>query len=178
MINNQINEYINSNIILNNFVLKRLQKESKNFSKNFNSLSIICENNSENIIYKIFFTDKINYKYNDYCFIINNKYPFTPPQLFINNISYKNFLIGSTNNESTIYNKIFIKFTGLKCLCYNILSEKTWSPICTLTDIINEVNLYRKYKKYIIYKILIDKIKNKYLNGIFFIDIDSWLFLI
>jgi hypothetical protein len=176
MINNQINEYINSNIILNNFVLKRLLKESKNFSKNFNSLSIICENNENNINYKIFLTDNINYKYNNYCFVLNDKYPFISPQLYINNISYKHFLIGCSNNESTNYYKIFIKFTGLKCLCYNILSDNVWSPICTLTDIINEVNLYRKYKKYTIYKIIIDKIKDKYLNGINYIDIDSWLF--
>jgi hypothetical protein len=44
----------------------------------------------------------------------------------------------------------------------------------TLIHIIDEINLFRNYKKNIVNKIMADKIKEKYL--IFDIDIESWLF--
>ena len=75
------------------------------------------------------------------------------------------------------YRELLQKMSGLECLCCNnILCKDRWSPSITLIKIINEVNLFRIYKKNIIYKIMADKVKEKYL--IQDIDLDSWLFLI
>jgi hypothetical protein len=54
------------------------------------------------------------------------------------------------------------------------MSREKWSPLLTLLKIIDEVNLFRTYKKNIVNKIMSDKIKDKYL--IADIDIESWLF--
>jgi hypothetical protein len=163
----QINEYINSQNISNKFIFNRLKKESKDFEERFESLSIKYNNEK----YELYLKDKLNYKYNNYCFIIDNNYPFRPPKLLINNIEYKKFLMNSTIK----YRDIFTKMSGRKCLCCdNILSNERWSPAITLIKIIDEINIFREYKKNIIYKIMIDKIKNKYLIND--IDIESWLF--
>jgi ubiquitin-protein ligase len=163
----QIKDNLNCEKITNKFMLKRLLRESIHFSNNFKSLSVKNENKK----YLLYLEDKINYKYNNYCFILNDNYPFKPPNLLINGISYKEFLI----NNSSKYRNIIKKVSGLQCLCCdNILCSDRWSPSITLIKIINEVNLFRTYKKCIINKIMADKIKNKYL--IEDIDLDSWLF--
>lgn len=121
--------------------------------------------------YLVNLKDNSNYKYNNYCFILNNNYPFNPPKLLINNIPYKDFLLKS----SIKYRNLIINMSGLKCLCcYNIMSREKWSPAMTLINIIDEINLFRTYKRNIINKIIADKIKNKYLIND--IDIESWLF--
>ncbi len=164
----QIKEYINSDIIENKFILKRLLRESKDFSDKFISLSVSKDNNEKCIVN---LKDKSKYKYNNYSFIINHNYPFQPPELLINNIPYKKFLINSTIK----YRQLFTKMSGLVCLCcQNILSKEKWSPGYTLIHVVNEINLFRTYKKNIVNKIMADKIKKKYL--ISDIDIDSWLF--
>ena len=166
----QVKEYLNSDFIKHKFLLKRLLKESKNFSNKIISLSVNINNNNNNE-YLVNLIDNSNYKYNNYCFIINYNYPFHPPKLLINNIPYKDFLLNSTLK----YNEILQKMSGLKCLCcYNIMSREKWSPAITLLNIIDEVNLFRTYKRNIINKIMVDKIKDKYL--ISDIDIESWLF--
>lgn len=163
----QINEYINSENISSPFVLKRLKRESKDFLEKFESLSVKNNNGK----YEIYLTDKSNYKYNNYCFILDNNYPFREPKLLINNIEYKKFLMNGTIK----YRDIFTKMSGRKCLCCdNILSNERWSPAITLVKIVDEINIFRGYKKNILYKIMIDKIKNKYLLDD--IDVESWLF--
>ena len=164
---NQIMEYINNEKINSKFLLKRLSKESEKFSERFKSISLVYQNKK----YLLYMEDKINYKYNKYCFILNENYPFSPPMLEINNIPYKQFLISKTQK----YNKLMKQMSGLECMCCNnILCNDRWSPAITITKIVDEINIFRNYKKNIIYKIMIDKIKDKYL--IFDIDLDSWLF--
>jgi len=164
----QIKEYINSDNIKHAFILKRLLRESRDYINKFISLSINTDNNEN---YLVYLKDNTNYKYNNYCFILNCNYPFHPPKLLINNIPYKEFLI----NGSIKYRELFTKMSGLICLCCNnIMSREKWSPANTLLNIIDEVNLFRTYKRNIVNKIMADKIKNKYL--IADIDIESWLF--
>ena len=164
----QIKEYLNSDNIKHKFILKRLLRESRDFTDKIISLSVNTDNNGNCLVH---LKDNSNYKYNNYCFILNSNYPFNPPKLLINNIPYKDFLI----NDSIKYRDLFTEMSGLKCLCcYNIMSRDRWSPAVTLLNIIDEVNLFRTYKRNIINKIMADKIKDKYL--ICDIDIQSWLF--
>jgi len=163
----QILQNINSEKINNKFLLNRLLRESVNFSTYFKSLSLTYSDNK----YLLYVEDKLNYKYNKYCFILNENYPFAHPTLKINDILYKDFLM----NGSLKYRKVFEKMAGLKCLCCdNILCNNIWSPAITLIKIVDQINLFRSYKKNIVYKIMSDKIKDKYL--ISDIDIESWLF--
>jgi hypothetical protein len=166
-IDKQINENLNCEKITNKFLLKRLLRESIHFHNNFKSLSLKHENKK----YLLYLEDKINYNYNIYCFILDETYPFKPPSLLINNIPFKQFLL----NNNSKYKNIFTKLCGFECLCCNnILCSDRWSPALTIIKIINEINIYRSYKKIIIYKIMADKIKHKYL--IDDIDLDSWFF--
>jgi hypothetical protein len=163
----QIKEYINPEKIINKLLFKRLLKESRFFSNYFVSLSLKYENNN----YLLYLKDKSNYKYNNYCFVIDIHYPFKQPKLLINDIPYKNFLI----NSCLKYRNLLKKMYNINCLCCNtsLCSEK-WSPAITIINIIEEIFNFRSYKQNIIYKIMIDKIKDKYL--ILDIDLESWLY--
>jgi len=162
----EIKKYLNSENIQHKFILKRLLRESRDFTDKIILLSV-KPNNEE---YLVNLKDTSKYKYSNYCFIINHNYPFHPPKLLINNIPYKDFFSRSSRNR-----ELLKKMSGLKCLCcYNILSRDTWSPAITLIKIIDEINLFRTYKRNVINKIMADKIKDKYL--IDDIDIESWLF--
>lgn len=98
---------------------------------------------------------------NIYHFDIANDYPFAPPLSFrINYKNYKHYLkIDSlkTLNELKFYN-------GLNCLCCNtIFCGGKWGPTMRLIDFINEYNQMKKYRRDIIYRILVQIIINKYL---------------
>ena len=164
----QIKEYLNLDNIKHKFILKRLLRESRDFTDKIISLSVNIDNNEN---YLVYLKDNSNYKYNNYCFIVNHNYPFHPPKLLINNIPYKEFLTKGSNK----YRELFTKMSGLICICCNnIMAREKWSPALTLLNIIDEVNLFRTYKRNILNKIMLDKIKDKYL--IADIDIESWLF--
>jgi hypothetical protein len=164
----QIEKYINSENIPTKFIFRRLIRESKDFSERFESLFVKYNDNK----YEVYLKDKLYKKNNDYCFILDEYYPFKPLQLLVNNIEYKKFLFDNTNNIK--YREIFIKIFGNICLCCdNILSNKRWSPAITFIKIIDELDIFRTYKKGIIYKIITDKIKNKYLIND--IDLECWL---
>jgi hypothetical protein len=47
--------------------------------------------------------------------------------------------------------------------CDSIICSDKWSPANTIENIINDIKKFRKYKKMIIIKILVDSIINKYL---------------
>jgi hypothetical protein len=64
----QIKEYINSDNIKHKFILKRLLRESRDYINKFISLSINTDNNEN---YLVYLKDNTNYKYNNYCFILN-----------------------------------------------------------------------------------------------------------
>ena len=165
----QIKKYINSENITSKFIFKRLMRESKDFSERFESLFIKYNNNHK---YEVYLTDRLYKKYNNYCFILDQYYPFKPPQLLVDNAEYKKLLFNNTNVK---YRELFIKLFGSICLCCdNVLTNNRWSPGITLIKIINELDIFRKYKKAIIYKIMVDKIKYKYLNND--IDLECWLF--
>jgi hypothetical protein len=108
---------------------------------------------------------------NEYIFIIPAQYPFIPPKIYINGMEQNRFF-----NLGSIRFKTILKYiSGLECLCCNsLLFINNWSPTITMERVINEMEEYKKYKFLIIIKIILDKIKKKYLNKD--IDLDSWLF--
>jgi len=114
----------------------------------------------------------IEKKHNDnYSFIINRQYPFHSPRFCYNNQPYSYYL-KFISQRFTEYLK---KFTNKGCLCCSSLSCKyNWSPAIKLKMFIDELNKIREYKRNIVYKILSEKIKDKYL--IDDIVLDSFLF--
>lgn len=165
----QIEKYINPEKIPNNSIYKRLMREFNLYKDKF----ILLNFEYKEPEYYLYLTDKTNYKYNNYCFKLNINYPFVPPKITINGISYYDFC-----KTKSVYNLNLIKsMSGLKCLCCdNILSINKWSPGYTIEKIVDEINLFRIYKKNVIYNIMIKKIKLKYLVDD--IDLDSWLYII
>ena len=108
---------------------------------------------------------------NEYTFTINNKYPFQPPTFHFNNHPYSYYL----KLPSEKFGQHLKQFTNKSCFCCSSLSCKNnWSPGIKLKMFIDELNKIRQHKRNIVYKILVELIKNSYL--IDDIDLDSYLF--
>jgi ubiquitin-protein ligase len=125
--------------------------ESRNFDKNKYTVNIL--DNSNGLIYSI---------------IVTNSYPFKTPSVKINFRPYQEFLkIGSTEHLKKIHK--------LNCLCCSTITcGNNWSPAFTMNHLIEEIRRLKGYKRDLIYKLLSDKIKLRYL--IDDIDLDCWLF--
>jgi hypothetical protein len=170
---NKINLIKNNNLMMSSFACKsiytRLQRELTSMSKFYDEI-IIEEGKTSGEINVIIY-ELIDNKIVCYKFVINQNYPFVCPVVFLNNRPYKSFLFGKTNYE-------FInlkKNCGIECFCCESLTcSVNWSPKETLNNIINEIKHYKKIKKNLVFKIIIDIIKRKYL--IEDIDLTSWLF--
>jgi hypothetical protein len=105
-----------------------------------------------------------------YKFIINNNYPFLNPNVYVNNIDYKQLLITKHTSEKNNLKK----FKGIDCLCCSSLTcHYNWTPAIKLNNIITEIKKFKQIKRDLIYKIIIDKIKIKYL--IEYIELYSWI---
>jgi hypothetical protein len=108
---------------------------------------------------------------NEYTFIVDKKYPFQPPMFHFNNHPYSYYL----KLPSQRFSEYLKKFTNKACLCCSSLSCKyNWSPGIKLKMFIDELNKIRQYKRNIVYKILTEKVKDKYL--IDDVDLESFLF--
>ena len=106
-----------------------------------------------------------------YSFMLPQNYPFNPPRININGTNYFDFCNLHTNRFRTVLQ--YIK--GIDCLCcHSYACKNNWNPGLTLNHIVNQINDYKKLKYYISLKLLLNKIKEKYL--IMNIDLDSWLF--
>ena len=119
----------------------------------------------------IFIITNFDYgRINKYSFILPVDYPFVPPTIYVNNKSYKQFLLIPQR-----FNKVLKYITGINCLCCSSFCSRTnWSPAYTVKRILTEIERYNEVKFQIAWKLLADKVKEKYL--IADIDIDSWLF--
>ena len=108
---------------------------------------------------------------NTYLFNIPSNYPFTSPRLYINGMEHNRFFNLASNRFTSVLKYI----SGLDCLCcHSLLCKNNWSPAVTMEHVINEMEEYKNYKYLIFIKLILDKIKKKYLNRD--IDLDSWLF--
>lgn len=115
--------------------------------------------------------DCINESTNVYEFYIGGSYPFCTPKIKINYFDYIEFL----RIRSIVFQNLLKQITKMNCLCCeSYLCSDRWSPAIRLTKIVEEIRMFRKYKRDIINKFYADKIKDQYL--ISDIDLDSWLF--
>lgn len=148
---------------------KRIIRELQEISKIVKCIEIDYSDNKLIIITISLLNDPINI----YTFEIGQNYPFIPPKsIKINSIPYLSFL--KINSIKTL-NDIKKMYKIDCCLCCSSLCcPDNWSPSITLNHIINEIIKYKQYRKNIIYKLLLDKIKNKYLIND--INLESWLF--
>jgi len=105
-----------------------------------------------------------------YGFIFNSSYPFKPPKIYYNGKSYLDLLRITDNDERNIVRR----YKKKDCLCCDSYDcHDNWSPSINLTSIVDEIKNIVKFKKTIVYILLADKIKEKYL--IDDIDINSYL---
>jgi len=163
----------NNNLKMESLTLKsiyrRLQRDLTSMYKLYDKITVEEGNTSNEfnvIIYELVDEKIICYK-----FVIKHNYPFACPAVFLNNRPYKSFLFGKTNYEYINLKKNF----GIDCLCCESLTcNENWSPKQTLNSIIDEIKHYKKIKKNLVFKIIIDIIKRKYL--IEDVDLTSWLF--
>ena len=154
----------------NTCIKKRIINELTKIDRNSTSLDIFVEMADKTPIIKV--TDKLYKTNNIYSFVIGEEYPFKPPKVFINDKPYMNFL--KIKNVATSEKLKLIK--GYDCFCCEsfVACGNKWLAQKKLIDVVEEIRKFREDSKDIIYKMMIDKIKHKYLNQN--IDLCSWLF--
>ena len=150
-------------------ISRRLQREFISMYKLYDEIQFELSEISNEfnvIVYEFIDKKRLCYK-----FVIGISYPFTAPTIFLNNRPYKSFLFGKTKYEIINLKKL----NGIDCFCCDSLTcRDNWSPKHTLTNIIDEIKYYKKIKKDLVLRIIIDIIKRKYL--IEDIELCSWLF--
>lgn len=155
-------------INLLSFIPKHLNRRIKNeclqVRNNYDEITI--EYTEEGIILATF-----KRKNNIYTFNIPSNYPFTPPRLTINGQSLSTLYDLKTNR----FRHILKYINGMDCFCCNsYLCKNNWGPAITFDKIISQIETFKTIKYRIFLKLILDKIKEKYLNRD--IELDSWLF--
>ena len=159
---------------------KRITNEIKYIEKNlpFYKISELDNINTINNINNINNINTINKTYievitpnnNKLIFELSNNYPFKPPiSLLCNGHNYI-YVIKKMpfrikylyNNPNEMYydgKSKTINFNNSSCLCCNsLLCPDNWSPICTLYNILDEINEHNKLKNKIMNKLILKTI--------------------
>ena len=132
---------------MNNIIrLKRIKKEIVNFCDN--DLQILHDEDDINIIVII---------QSKFKFVLNKKYPFSAPQLFINDINYLQFFKIKNKNLNNILNE-----NSILCPCCNSILC-FWCPTYIMSDVIDEYYKNIKLLKYLYKYYLLQKISKKLL---------------
>lgn len=150
--------------LIPNPINRRIKRECQTMRHNYDEIVVEYTDNG-NII--------VSFKklHNKYIFDIPGNYPFTSPRLYINEMEHNRFL----NLGSSRFTTVLKYVSGLDCLCcHSFLCKNNWSPAVTMDLVIKQMEEYKTYKYSIFIKLILDKIKEKYLNRD--IDLDSWLF--
>jgi len=165
--------------VTNRFQKKRISREIKeliqsktnnNINENHLSISMkIIEKTQTNIIR---FKDHLYKTHNEYTFTLKYGYPFSPPILAIQSIPYSTFLSISSIQTMNILKEL----QNIDCLCCHsiVLCDKLWKTSYKMIDIIKEIRRFRKYRRDILNKIFINKIKERY-SRLDDIDLLGWL---
>lgn len=157
-------------LIASKCLKSRIKNEYKELSKDYNNIRILWDAELNNVIIEIDETLKNN-KIDTYAFIIDRTYPFHSPKFHFNNEPYSHYL----RMPSQRFSQHLTTFTKKVCLCCSSLACKyNWSPAVKLHMFIAELDKIRQYKRNIVYKLLADQVKDKYL--IDDVDLDSYLF--
>ena len=158
--------------IKSNPIRRRLTRELTDLQKmtNSNFLYVQSVEMNRKDIPVVTIVDYSNENLNVYEFTTDS-YPFRVPKIKVNSSEYSEFL----SIRTLTFQHLLKKIKGIACLCCNsYLCSDRWSPALKFSNIIEEIRIFRKYKRAIINKFYADKIKDKYL--ISDIDLDSWLF--
>ena len=150
--------------IIPNPINTRIKRECQKMKDNYDE--IIIEYTDNGIILITFKKMCNTYKFN-----IPRHYPFISPRLSVNDMDQNLFF----NLKTTRFKTILKYVSGLDCLCCNsYVCKNNWSPSVTMEVMINQIKQYKTYKYFIFIKLILDKIKEKYLHRD--INLDSWLF--
>ena len=152
--------------IIANALNRRLQYEYQYLSTKYDKCEIIYSPDKSTLLLIV------NHNNKTYNFDISANYPFVSPNLTINGKKYVDWF-----KIKTPYFNRFIKYiSGIDCLCCaSYLNRDNWSPSFTIDIIIKQSEEFINYKYLIFIKIILDKIKSKYLLND--IDLESWLFI-
>ena len=152
---------------------KRIKNECNDLYKDYDNVLIDIFNNKiiVSAMENIFDKDNVIIKRLSYKFILDNHYPFRPPEeIYVNNYLYSNLLKIKSDYEKQMVKKI----KGQDCLCcYSINCASNWSPAIRLYRIIDEIKAIIKFKRDIINLLLSEKIKNK--HNIPYANIEAYL---
>lgn len=156
------------NLIKSKTMAKRLKRELNIVVDSYDILQVDFTIKGE---LKIFFQKKKDNFFTIICLTFSDCYPFLPPKITINEKSYFDCL----RLKSIRFNSVLKYLNGLNCLCCSsFLCRDHWSPAFTINKIFLEIEEFKQIKRNIVRKLLLDKVKEKYL--VKDIDLDSWLF--
>jgi hypothetical protein len=148
----------------------RIKNEYKELSKIYNNIRILWDPELNNVIIEIQKVIKDD-STDTFTFVVDRTYPFHSPKFHFNNNPYSHYL----RMPSQRFSQHLTTFTKKACLCCSSLACKyNWSPAVKLHMFIAELDKIRQYKRNIVYKLLADQVKDKYL--IDDVDLDSYLF--
>lgn len=158
-----------SNFSMNATNIKRIKKEYDNLTKDFNVTNLSIQNVENKTIKTIKITFSVNKNF--YEVEYTSSYPFRIPQVTFNHKPKGDFY----NLCSERFYNTLLKLYNWECMCcHSILCPNNWMVGHQISHIVREFQEYKQMKMNIAYKILADKIKDKYL--IDDIDLDCWLF--
>jgi ubiquitin-protein ligase len=141
-------------IILNKLLLimtlqeRRIKKDIKELYNQGYKVDILNLYQIELYLPKIDRTIQITY---------SKDYPFKPPKVYINNISYSNF-IKLNQSFSRLYEKIF---NQCPCICCISFFGKDWGPVLNTFHIVKQVEDFSSKKEFMYLQIL-NSIKQKF----------------
>jgi ubiquitin-protein ligase len=143
-------------------IKSRLKRENDNLTIKYpNSITFIDYDVVNKIVKFVIKIDEGN-KLQKYTFLIDNKYPFNSPRILFNDKPYSGLLQSPSSRFNIFLEKLFNK----KCLCCSSLNcVYNWSPGINLSIIINDIDKMRIFRRIIFTNILVDQIKDKYLNS-------------
>ena len=168
-------------LIASKCLKSRIKNEYKELSKDYNNIRILWDPELNNVvieIQKVITPLRITnaqsvspLSTDTFTFVVDRTYPFYSPKFYYNNEPYSHY----QKMPSQRFSQHLKRFTNKSCLCCSSLSCKyNWSPAVKLHMFIAELDKIRQYKRNIVYKLLADQVKDKYL--IDDVDLDSYLF--
>jgi hypothetical protein len=131
------------------------------YVKRFHQESIELLEKCKNMVVEYTFENKkqIIVRINLCEIIISEGYPFTKPNIMINNRKY-NIFLGSPSQKITFF---MHKIYGKCICCESIMSPRNmWLPTNRIVDILNEINTVNLLKRKIKYNIILPEITIKY----------------
>lgn len=180
---NELHEWTNNNIVkiknqhidphLKQYLEILLMRMYKEFvfltskKQNYNSIEFIVYKNYDIDIF-------VNNKCHVYKFSVksNEQFPFTPPTVYIDNAETSIFF----HFKSDRFRNQLKYICDAECLCCGMcICPIKWCVYHKLGDSLDELTTNAKYRHYVVIKVLVDLIKEKYLNTD--IPIFEWLFV-